>query len=47
MDEDISYWDFTEKSDEEYDDKIEVDNNNNNNDSGKGSSTESTPVTGD
>ena len=49
QDEGISYWDFTEKSDEEYDDKIEVDNNNNNNnnDSGKGSSTESTPVTGD
>lgn len=46
-DEGISYWDFTEKSDEEYDDKIEVDNNNNNNDSGKGSSTESAPMTGD
>lgn len=55
MDEGIAYWDFTEKSDEQYDDKVEVENNsdvnnnnnNNNNDSGKGSSTESTPVTGD
>lgn len=43
QDEGISYWDFTEKSGEKYDDKVSVDKNETNTDS----SNEKNPETGD